>query len=176
MLKLYSKFLDRIEKVAGCFVVILLAIAFFIIFAQVVVRYVFKSGYPWMEESARYMIIWMSCLGTAIAVRSRRHMFIDIFVVLLPKKIRVPLNLLFDLMVIAFFIIVIGLGFMYTVRNIDNRSPGMDLSLSVVYLSLVVGMVLSALYAIEQIWKSLIGIFSKEHSQTAQSQDPGLGI
>ena len=161
MLKAYSKFLDNSEKFIGVIIVALLAVAFLIIFAQVVIRYVFKSGFPWMEESARYMIIWMSCLGASIAVRKKRHMSIDVLEVRFPPRLRKTMSFILDLAVLAFFIIIIIVGTKYALRNTENRSPGLNLRLTYVYFSIVFGMALSVLYAIEQMWITLTKYFSQ---------------
>jgi len=153
MLGTYSKFLNGIEKIVNVTISALLFVAFIIIFAQVIVRYVFHSGYPWMEESARFMIIWMSFLGSAVAIRYRRHMFIDIFETMLPQKGRMVLNVLFDLLMITFFIIMVVLGYQYTVQNKSNFSAGLNISMAYVYISLIVGMFLMALYMVECLWK-----------------------
>jgi TRAP-type C4-dicarboxylate transport system permease small subunit len=44
-----------------------------IIFMQVILRYIFLAPLSWPEESARYLLIWISCLGSAYAVRKGMH-------------------------------------------------------------------------------------------------------
>jgi len=47
-----------------------------IIFVQVILRYVFQSPFSWAEELARYLLIWITCLGSAYAIRDGMHISI----------------------------------------------------------------------------------------------------
>lgn len=174
MLKAYLKFLNGIEKIVNAAVVFLLFFAFVIIFAQVVVRYIFHSGYPWMEESARFMIIWMSFLASTVAIRHRKHMFIDIFESMLPEKGRMALNVFFDILMIAFFAIMVVLGYQYTVQNQSNFSSGLNISMVYVYTSLIAGMFLMTLYTIECLWKRLAT--GRAHPDDETDQEPNTSL
>ena len=156
VLDVYSKFLDALEKVIGAVIVTLLFVSFVIIFAQVITRYIFASGFPWMEEAAIFMSIWMAFLGAAVAIRKRKHMYIDIIEAKLPHLPRMTLNVLSDLLMIAFFVIMIVIGHSYATGNRTNLSAGLSLSMMYVYFSLVVGMAIAVLYAVEIMLKRLV--------------------
>lgn len=49
-----------------------------LVFAQVLTRYVFLYSVPWMEELTRFLMIWMVLLGTAVAVKQKQHIVIDV--------------------------------------------------------------------------------------------------
>jgi len=51
-----------------------------IIFAQVVMRYVFSNSLSWSEEAARYVFIWQTWIGASYAVRKKRHLRVEAFV------------------------------------------------------------------------------------------------
>ena len=46
----------------------------FILFANVIMRFCFKSGIVWSNEYANYAIIWIVCGGCGACVRSDAHM------------------------------------------------------------------------------------------------------
>ncbi len=46
----------------------------FVLFVNVLMRFILKSGLVWAEEFARYMIIWIVCGGMGAAVRAGAHM------------------------------------------------------------------------------------------------------
>jgi len=156
LLSAYSKFIDVIDKVISATLVSLLFFSFLVIFIQVIARYVFGSGFTWMEESAIFMSIWMAFLGGAAAIRKRKHMYIDIIEAKLSFKPRMALNVACDLLLIAFFLFMIVLGRNYALANSTNISPGLSISMMYVYLSLVVGMVAAVLYAVELLLKRLV--------------------
>lgn len=49
-----------------------------LIFSQVVARYVFHQSLTWSEEIGRYIFVWMSFLGMALAVKAKAHVALDI--------------------------------------------------------------------------------------------------
>ncbi len=74
---------DILERVlAGC-----LAIAFTLaISVQVILRFFFISPVAWVEEASMAAFIWMSFLGTSIALRRGRHIVIQTFGTRLPEN------------------------------------------------------------------------------------------
>ena len=149
MLKAYSKFIDVLERILRVLLIALLAASFIIIFAQVICRYLFNTGFIWMEEVARYLIIWLSFLGSPVAIRHGNHMFVDLIEARFPQKIRLPLNILFDLLTILTCVILFVAGWQYNKANITALSVGLNCSMSIVYSSICVGSVLMILFCIE---------------------------
>lgn len=49
-----------------------------LIFSQVVARYVFHQSLTWSEEIGRYIFVWMSFLGLALAVKAKAHVALDV--------------------------------------------------------------------------------------------------
>lgn len=155
MLSIYSKLIDVLEKILRILVIILLAVSFFIILAQVVCRYFLHSGAPWMEEAARYMIIWMSFLGMPIAIRHGNHMYIDMIEQLFSDTPRIFLNLAFDILIVILCAALFIGGWEYNMDNYKNLSTGLQISMSWVYSSICVGSVLSILIVIESFCRKI---------------------
>ncbi|WP_140400850.1 TRAP transporter small permease [Anaerotruncus colihominis] len=154
----FSKFLDRIEKLLAMICAFLLSSSFLIILWQVIARYVLKTGGPWMEEYARWAAIWMSFLGSAIAVRRSQHMQIDILQQYLKKwpTMLVCVTLLFHIVETVFFIVLIKLGIDYVISTNGSFSTALNLPKSCLYASVPVGMVFMILYTIEIMGKSIL--------------------
>ncbi|MBZ0253315.1 MAG: TRAP transporter small permease, partial [Candidatus Methylomirabilis sp.] len=68
---------DAVGKVERGLVTAALVGMVALVFVQVVLRYVFNTGLPWLEETARYLLIWTGFLGASIATKDRRHIAID---------------------------------------------------------------------------------------------------
>ena len=64
------KVLDELEKI-----VLFSGFAFviFIVFLQVILRYVFHSSLTWVEELTRYLFVWLTWIAAARAVRDDKH-------------------------------------------------------------------------------------------------------
>ncbi len=54
---------------------------------QIVLRNIFHSGILWADPLMRHIVLWLGCLGAALATTSARHINIDVFSRLLPKNL-----------------------------------------------------------------------------------------
>ena len=63
---------------------ILVAVISVVVAAGVFWRYVLNDSLSWTEEVARYLMIWLACLGSLVAMHRRQHVAIDI----LPNKLQ----------------------------------------------------------------------------------------
>lgn len=153
----YEKLLDGIEKLLTAICAFLLGSSFLVIFAQVFARYIFKTGGPWMEEYARWATIWMSFLGSAIAIRRGQHMQIDMLQQYLKKwpTALMCVSLLFYAIETVFFAALIKLGTDYIISTSGSFSTALKLPKSCLYAAVPVGMVFIILYTVEAMGKSV---------------------
>lgn len=66
----------------------LLAFMTLLTFVQVVLRYVFNSGWVWSLEATTYAFAALVLVGMAYGVRTKSHIAVDLFTRLLPPRIR----------------------------------------------------------------------------------------
>ncbi|HHX36360.1 MAG TPA: TRAP transporter small permease subunit, partial [Clostridiaceae bacterium] len=59
---------------------ILVAVMAIIVAIQVIWRYFLNSPLVWAEEFARYCLVWISFLGSAVALKEGKLAAVDIFV------------------------------------------------------------------------------------------------
>jgi len=52
---------------------------------QIVLRNLFHSGLLWADPLMRHIVLWLGCLGAALATVHLRHINIDVFTRLLPS-------------------------------------------------------------------------------------------
>lgn len=78
--------LIRMEKlVAGCSLLLLLAL----IFGQVLARDLFTSSIPVADILSRYLVLYVTFFGAALAIESQRHIRLDVITICMPpEKIR----------------------------------------------------------------------------------------
>jgi TRAP-type C4-dicarboxylate transport system permease small subunit len=81
-------------------VIILAAIT--INFANIVGRYVFLAPLPWAEEVLVFLVIWGVCLGASAVTYDNRHLDMDLFVGLFPRRLRAVLEVLKLLALVGF--------------------------------------------------------------------------
>jgi TRAP-type C4-dicarboxylate transport system permease small subunit len=86
------------------------------VFIQVFMRYVLDMPSPKLFEVSTYSFVWVIYLGGALATRYDQHMRFDLIYRNLKPKVRVIVDVLFDLFtnVVLFFLVVPS--FRYTIQ------------------------------------------------------------
>ncbi|MDR3333225.1 MAG: TRAP transporter small permease [Synergistaceae bacterium] len=85
MKKLLHLMDDKFEEL---FLVATLSFSVILIFAQVVMRYVFRNSIFWSEELARYLFIWQAWIAASFATKHSRHINLDIIVNLCSPNVK----------------------------------------------------------------------------------------
>ncbi|MBQ3567612.1 MAG: TRAP transporter small permease, partial [Anaerotignum sp.] len=89
-----KKIWDNLEE----FMIIPLIFAMsFIIFIQVIMRYVFANSLTWSEELARYLFVWLVYFSVSFTARRQKHIRIDAAINLYPKKMRPYIEILSEI-------------------------------------------------------------------------------
>ena len=89
-----------------------------IVATQVFFRYVLNHSLFWSEELARYILVWLTFLGTTVAYRRKVHPGVDIFYCKMRPSARQIAAIVVHLASIALFGIMIfyGCQFAYFIR------------------------------------------------------------
>lgn len=105
-----------------------------VVFLQVVARYVVQYPLPWSEELARYLFIWASLLGAAIAVHRGGHISLG----LLPTERWTRLELGLRLGLTAFVVVLVVEGGRLVVLTAGQPSPALGVPMASVYAAVPV--------------------------------------
>lgn len=128
--------------------------------AQVLARYVFQASLSWSEEFMRFSYVWMTLIGTSLAIRRKQFTSIEAIANLLKQRFPVSQKF-FWLATIAlqifFFVLLTRYGMQLVTRNLHQVSPAMGVSMGLAYCALPAGGVLGVLYSGISIWDELRG-------------------
>ena len=147
------------------FLVLQLALAVIVIFAQVVMRYVFNSSLSWSEELARYLYIWQGWLGISLIERERAHIEIDMLKVKfhgVPRKFietAAQLICVFASGVMAY----VGVKMVLFSFTSGARSTALRIPLGLVYAAMPVGCILYCVRVIFHMLENL-GVLKTEQA------------
>lgn len=119
-----------------------------LIFAQVVMRYIFSSSLSWSEELARYLFLWQIWVGASYAVKEKKHLRIEVVRDLIKGiKNKEAFDLLAHTIWCAFAVFLAFKGFELTkmlyVRG--QVSPAMRIPMAYAYASVPVGCALMSI-------------------------------
>jgi TRAP-type C4-dicarboxylate transport system permease small subunit len=145
--KLY-KFLKTI-----CFLLMLAMVL--IIFAQVLARYAFSNSLSWSEEIGRYLFVWMTFIGSAIAVRNKLHVSLDMFVSHLPHRLQKICLLISYVSMVIFTAVLIYGGYRFVVRGSQQISAAMQIPMHYVYIVLPAGVGLIFFYLLKGLYEEV---------------------
>ncbi|MDR2788402.1 MAG: TRAP transporter small permease [Candidatus Accumulibacter sp.] len=136
-----------------CFLLMLAMVA--IIFLQVVARYAFSNSLSWSEEIGRYLFVWMTFIGSAIAVRNRLHVSLDMFVIKFPGCIQKSCLVISYVSMMIFTGVLIYGGYRFVMRGSQQVSAAMQLPMHYVYVVLPVGGGLIFFYLMKNIYEDV---------------------
>jgi TRAP-type C4-dicarboxylate transport system permease small subunit len=151
-------FLERLPKIA---VTALITIAIVNLLIGVFLRY-FVGGitnymdwnpvaFTWVEEVGEMALAWLTLIGAAIGIRSRSHFTLHVLTPRMSPAVQRGIEIFNHLM-------IAGLGLLaayYAVNlcriNWTLKTPGLEISMALLYASAVVGGLLIAVYALSMI-------------------------
>ncbi|MBJ7882513.1 TRAP transporter small permease [Gelidibacter salicanalis] len=122
---------------------------------QVFTRFVMGAPSSFTDELARYLMIWIGVLGAAYISGRRMHVAIDLLPMRLNKEKQVKLKIFVNCIIILFCfaaLVVGGLRLVYITSILDQRSPALQIPLSVVYAIIPISGALIIYYKLSDIY------------------------
>lgn len=145
-----------ISSIAFCVVLLF-------VFIQVLIRFVtvyLGFSLPWTEEAARYVMIFFTFLGSAVACRKREHIVITSLVDHLPPKARLIQEIIVSLLIILFLGVAIIGTISYTVKMMVAPVGSISwLKVGHIYGSMTIALALIAVYQLRWLFRYCRAIF-----------------
>lgn len=141
--------IDRLAEAlcrAACWLLLGLGVIMsIIVLLQVFFRFVVYMPFPWSEEIARYLMIWVGMTGSFVALRKGRHIGVSFLMERLPAAVTRVLTPLIQLALIAFLAVIAVQGGKLAFFNAAQKSPAMMIPMVYPYLAIPVGALLMIL-------------------------------
>lgn len=115
------KYLKRLDE---WLIALLLAAMTLLTFTQVVLRYVFNSGFTWAQELTTILFAFMIFIGISYGVRVGAHIGVDALVKLFTPKVRRIVSIIAVLFCLVYAGMVIYGSFQYVMKM---RKIGIEL-------------------------------------------------
>lgn len=140
------------ENFEKWFLIISLIVMVVLIFVQVLLRLTGKS-IVWIEELARYIMLYQIWIGAAYAVKEDAHIRISSFKNRFKGKSKVRLELIVLTIWLIFSVWLIGEGciLVQEISKMGQRSPAMRLPMVVPYLSVPIGGLLMSIRLVQKL-------------------------
>ena len=150
--------LDRaLGRAEGAFIGAALAFTSALLFANVVLRYVFHAPINWAEELTLYLMVWIVFIGGSMAVRTRGHIAIDLLPLVLSPANRRRLAIGVGLSTVVFFAVFFWYSgeHVLRVRSAGQTTPVMGAPMWLTYLAMPIGSFLMGLRTVQLLVHTL---------------------
>jgi TRAP-type C4-dicarboxylate transport system permease small subunit len=107
--------------------------------AQVVARYVFGAPLIWSEEAARYLFVWVSMFGAALAARQGEHYALTALVERLPAQAQALARIVTLIVTASFLLILLVTGIEEMMQAHLQDAATLPMRMSLPYAALPVG-------------------------------------
>jgi TRAP-type transport system small permease protein len=166
-----KKFIDGYCLFIGYLIAAMLAVMVVLVFGNVLMRYLFNSGFTVSEELSRWLFVWLTFLGAVVALRTNGHLGTDMLVGRLGptgKKVCMGISLL--LMLYCLVLVFKG-SYDQSVVNWTSTSAVMEVSMSWFYASGMVFAVLGGLILLGDLWRLVTGQIDDAHLVLMQESE-----
>jgi TRAP-type C4-dicarboxylate transport system permease small subunit len=137
---------DRALLAANRWIVIaILAAMASMVFANVALRFATDRSLLWTEEASRYLMVWLTFLGSGLVLRYGGHIGIETLQEALPQHAAAIRAAIFVLL-LAFFAVMLGVGTRYARLTRDQTTPVLGIPIGAVYLALPIGFALAIVH------------------------------
>lgn len=130
------------------------------VFLQFFTRYVLNDSFAWTEEIAIYCLVGVVFVGSAMCVRTTRHIHVDFLYRYLPKPAGRVLSLLVGIVRIVFFGYAGWLFYKYSMIIHDERMTTIDLPKSIVFYTVVAAFAMMTIRAVQVFVQDLMRGYS----------------
>jgi TRAP-type C4-dicarboxylate transport system permease small subunit len=146
---------------------------------QVFTRFVLRDPSSWTEEMSIFLLIWIGLLGSAVALRRKAHLGIDILVLRFPER-WARLAAIFVFLCVIFFslgVLFIGGIRLVTVILMNNQiSPAMGIKMGYIYLALPISGFFITMYAVEFILEEIRALSGRKPADKPETGRMNVAI
>lgn len=103
------------------------------VFANVILRYIFNSGLPVSDELSRYFFVWLTFIGAVVAHRHHMHMGMETFVAVFSRRGRLIFMGVSDLVIIGCSAILFAGTWKQLPINMSMTAPVTGIPMGLVY-------------------------------------------
>ena len=136
--------------------VVITAILVALVLFQVIMRYCFNSGYPWIEEFCMICLMWMAFLGGSMIFYDQTAINVTMITDKLPLKAYKIVTIFFHVLTLIFFVFLVIYGFQFAIVGGKMVFSASGLPRSVAYMSIPFGSFVSLLFELYHTLKCIV--------------------
>lgn len=139
-------FLKNFEEIiSGLF----LTATVIIVILNVFLRYVFNTGFIWVNEVSTACFVWSVFIGSAAAYKTKMHIGIDVLLKFFSLKKQLFINIIVDFLMILISGYLVYLSVIFIENSYLKVTPVLGISSAYVSSSILIGFLLICFYSIK---------------------------
>lgn len=127
-----------------------------IVIAQVFSRYILNHSLFWSEELARYILVWLTFLGSCVAYYRGMHPGINLIYRRLPRHLKRISKILVLLLSLVFFSVMIWYGFQFSFFVRLQTTAALSLPKWTIFSIIPISGIILSLHAVAMLSKEII--------------------
>ena len=129
---------------------------------SVLSRFVFNSSIAWAEETSRFLMIWLTLVGSVVAYEENKHVGFDSLVNLLPRVPRFVITLIGYVFAFGILLIMVRGGVSLAKNQWSWTSPATGTSYGLIYAMAPVCFAIMAIQAMIKLVTTILE-FYRDH-------------
>lgn len=158
---MYNKFLQRFESILTLITGYLFLAVLLITATNIMLRNVLGVSWLFMDGLQRLLFIWMVFTGTSVLYSRNEHLVMDFFSGKLSAKMSRSIDLIHNIMFMAFVVILIIYGIQITRVRMTIPFETWKLPTGYAYMAVPVNAAVMGLFCVDKLIKTIGG---KEHA------------
>lgn len=149
---------DALEHAAFGAIIAMMAVMCVLTFSQAAGRYALRFSLPWSEELSRFLMVWISMLGGAVAARRRMHVGFSAVVDSLPAGLRRAVRTVAGVAALTVFGCMAWYGFKLSRFNMQQLSAALQWPMGIPYAAIPTGALLLVSFLLEEVLRTVAGV------------------
>lgn len=173
MLNSLVGFKNALTKFLNWVLIVAVALLVFDVVWGVFTRYVMGEQAKWSEELARFLLVWVSLIGGAVAFGTKGHLGVDFLVGKFAPEGRRVLAVFVHLVVLFFAISIFLCGGIRVMANslaVEQTTPALGWKMGYVYLALPISGFFMVIYTLENLIETWTTPAAKLHEADAAAE------
>ena len=152
-----KKIINKIEKITEYLLEILLVLLVIMVFFQVINRFVMHIPAAWTEEFSRFIFVWASAIGIALALRKKAHIGLSIIINSFPSALRKIIQFIDQIVMLAFYLIILYWGSNWSYYGLMESTDSLQwFPMFYVYIAIPFSALLLVIFSIDDLHEFLI--------------------
>jgi TRAP-type C4-dicarboxylate transport system permease small subunit len=147
----WTRFMDALNGLTRLAIITGFALLAIFVMMQIFWRYILVIPLPWSEEAARYLLVWVALLATAVAFRDESHIRLDVVFNRFGRRTQKNLSFVFRLIGLGFAGLLLVYGVALAKLGTFTNSPGLNITMFAAYLSIPVSAAVMILNILDSI-------------------------